>query len=258
MGALNGGEVSADAVRMDRTALGIDPVPRISIQAFCETAEVAALIAAAAADRRMAKAQVRQNTGGASAAIETYRNAPTPNVIVLEAPPDGANLIERLDELAHMCDAGTKVVVLGRANDIVLYRQLVARGVNEYLVAPFEVVDFLRAISHLFRSPGAKPLGRLIGVVGAKGGVGASTIAHNLAWSLASITEMATIIAFRSGLRDRRSQLQSGPAAGRCRRSVRPRAGARHAHRPGSVQVRRAPQPARGARDPRSYPRSIR
>jgi pilus assembly protein CpaE len=174
---------------------GIDPLPRISIQAFCETTEVAALIGAAAADRRMAKTQVRQNTGGASAAIEAYRNAPTPNVIVLEAPHDGSNLIDRLDELAHMCDPGTKVIVLGRTNDIVLYRQLVARGVNEYLVAPFEVADFLRAISHLFRSPGAKPLGRLIGVVGAKGGVGASTIAHNLAWSLASITEMATIIA---------------------------------------------------------------
>ena len=106
-----------------------------------------------------------------------------------------AILIERLDALAHLCDAGTKVVVLGKTNDILLYRQLVARGVNEYLVAPVHVVDFLRAISELFRAPGAKPLGRLIGVVGAKGGVGASTIAHNLAWSLASVTEMATIIA---------------------------------------------------------------
>jgi pilus assembly protein CpaE len=173
----------------------IDPVPRVSIQAFCETAEVAALIGAAAADRRMAKAQVKQTMGGASAAIEAYQNAPTPNVIVLEAPQDGRSLLEWLGQLAHMCDAGTKVVVLGRTNDIILYRQLVALGVNEYLVAPFGVVDFLHAISHLFRAPGAKPLGRLIGVVGAKGGVGASTVAHNVAWSLASITEMATIIA---------------------------------------------------------------
>ncbi len=173
----------------------IDPAPRVSIQAFCETAEVAALIGAAAADRRMAKAQIKQTMGGASAAIEAYRNAPTPNVIVLEAPLDGKNLLDRLSELAHMCDAGTRVVVLGRTNDIVLYRQLVALGVNEYLVAPFDVIDFLRTISHLFRTPGAKPLGRLIGVVGAKGGVGASTIAHNLGWSLASVTEMATIIA---------------------------------------------------------------
>jgi pilus assembly protein CpaE len=173
----------------------IDPAPRISIQAFCESAEASALVAASAADRRMAKAQVKHNMGGAAAALEAYRNAATPNVIVLEAPADPSTLIAQLDALAQHCDSGTRVVVLGRANDVALYRQLIARGVSEYLVPPFEVVDFVQAISHLFRAPGAKPLGRVVAVVGAKGGVGASTVAHNLAWSLASVAEKATIIA---------------------------------------------------------------
>ena len=113
----------------------IDPVPRISIQAFCESVEASAVVAAAAADRRMAKAQVKQNMGGAAAALEAYRNAATPNVIVLEAPADPSALIDQLDQLAQQCDPGTKVVVLGRANDVALYRQLIARGVSEYLVA---------------------------------------------------------------------------------------------------------------------------
>jgi pilus assembly protein CpaE len=173
----------------------VDPVPRVSIQAFCESADTAAFIGAATADRRMAKAHVKQNMGGAPAAVEAYRNAPTPNVIVLEAPEDRDLLLEQLDELAHYCDSGTKVIVLGTTNDIILYRQLMARGVSEYLVPPFEVIDFVQAISHLFRAPGAKPLGRLVAVVGAKGGVGASTVAHNLAWGLSTTTEMATIIA---------------------------------------------------------------
>src|SRR5271165_693607 len=173
----------------------IDPVPRVSIQAFCETVEASAGVAEAAADRRMAKAQVKQTMGGAAAALEAFRNAATPNVIVLEAPADRAALIGHLDELAQNCDSGTKLVVLGRANDVSLYRQLIARGVSEYLVPPFEVVDFVQAISQLFRAPGAKPLGRVVAVVGAKGGVGASTVAHNLAWSLASVSDMATIIA---------------------------------------------------------------
>ena len=129
------------------------------------------------------------------AAVEAYKSAPTPNVVVLEAPASRDALLAQLEELAEYCDAGTKVVVLGKLNDIVLYRQLMARGVSEYLVAPFGVVDFIQAISQLFSVPGAKPLGRVIAVVGAKGGVGASTVAHNLAWSLASVTEMATIIA---------------------------------------------------------------
>jgi len=173
----------------------IDPVPRVSIQAFCETPEIAAIVQAAIADRRMGKTHVKQNMGGAAAAVEAYRSAPTPNVIVLEATANREALVEQLDELSHFCDAGTKVVVLGRVNDIVLYRQLMARGVSEYLVAPFTAVDFVQAISHLFRSPGAKPLGRVISVIGAKGGVGSSTIAHNLSWALAAGLDMATIIA---------------------------------------------------------------
>ena len=62
------------------------------------------------------------------AAVEAYRNAPTPNVIVLEATANRDALVEQLDELSQYCDAGTKVIVLGRVNDIVLYRQLMARG----------------------------------------------------------------------------------------------------------------------------------
>jgi len=173
----------------------IDPVPRVSIQAFCETPETAAIVQAAIGDRRMSKTHVKQNMGGAVAAVEAYRNAPTPNVIVLEATANRELLIEQLDELSQYCDAGTKVVILGRVNDIVLYRQLMARGVSEYLVAPFSAVEFVQAISHLFHTPGAKPLGRVISVIGAKGGVGSSTIAHNLSWALATGLEMPTIVA---------------------------------------------------------------
>jgi pilus assembly protein CpaE len=184
-----------DRAPTGRPLAQIDPVPRVSIQVFCESPNVAATVSAAISDRRMAKAHIKLNMGGAPAAVEAYKSAPTPNVIVLEAPAGRDALIEQLEELAQYCDTGTKVVVLGKLNDIVLYRQLTARGVSEYLVAPFDVVDFVQAMSQLFRAPGAKPLGRVIAVVGAKGGVGASTVAHNLAWSLASLTEMATIIA---------------------------------------------------------------
>jgi pilus assembly protein CpaE len=173
----------------------IDPVPRVSIQAFCESSEAAAVIQAAIGDRRMNKAHVKQNMGGAAAALEAYRSAPTPNVIVIEATTDRDALIGQLDELAEYCDAGTKVIIIGKVNDIVLYRQLIARGVSEYLVLPFSVVDFVAAVSNLFRHPGAKPLGRVVAVVGAKGGVGASTVAHNLAWHFAADLVMDTVVA---------------------------------------------------------------
>jgi pilus assembly protein CpaE len=173
----------------------INPVPRISIQAFCETQDVAAIIQTAIADRRMNKAHVKLHMGGAPAAVEAYRSAPTPNLIVLEATHDRDALVGHLDDLSQFCDAGTKVIICGKVNDIVLYRQLMLRGVSEYLVAPFGVMEFVQAVSNLYTAPGASPVGRVVAIIGAKGGVGSSTIAHNVAWSIASGLDTSTIIA---------------------------------------------------------------
>lgn len=163
----------------------IAPTPRISVQAFCETAETAAAVQAAAEDRRMAKAHVRVQMGGIAAAIEAYRSSPTPNVIVLETETRGEDILNGLEDLSHVCDAATRVIVVGHVNDVTVYRELVRRGVSEYLIAPAKPLEIIRAVSFLFGAPDAKPVGRIMAVVGAKGGVGASTIAHNIAWAVA-------------------------------------------------------------------------
>ena len=173
----------------------IAPVPRVSIQAFCETQGVASIIDGSSADRRMKKAHVKVHMGGVNAAIEAFRSAPTPNLIVIENVGPRAQLLANLEELAEFCDAGTKVIVIGHENDIALYRALTSRGVSDYLVAPFDVLDFIGHVSHLYAAPGAAAVGRLIAVMGAKGGVGASIVSHNLAWSIARIFENQTVIA---------------------------------------------------------------
>ncbi len=172
----------------------IPPVPRISLQAFCETPELTGLIEAASADRRMDKAHVRVHMGGGLAAIEAYRSAPTPNVIVVEAGPDRDLLHSNLDELSGFCDHGTKVVVAGRANDIALYRSLITRGVSDYLLLPLTVLGFIEAVSRLYAGEGADPLGRIIAFTGAKGGIGASCLAHNVAWSIARDLDLQTVL----------------------------------------------------------------
>src|SRR3984885_13257641 len=83
---------------MDRPVGQIEPVPRVSIQAFCESPDIAAIVTAAMSDRRMAKAHVKQNMGGAAAAVEAYKTAPTPNVVVLEAPTNREALLKQLEE----------------------------------------------------------------------------------------------------------------------------------------------------------------
>lgn len=172
----------------------IAPAPRVSVQAFCETVETAAAVQSAGEDRRLGKAHLKIQMGGMAAAIEAYRSAPTPNVIVLES--DGRNdLLGGLDQLATVCDAGTRVVVIGRINDVMLYRELVRRGVSDYVLAPVGPIDVVRSICNLFSAPEAKAVGRIMAVIGAKGGVGASTISHNVAWAIARDLAMDAVVA---------------------------------------------------------------
>ena len=173
----------------------IAPAPRISVQAFCETVETAAAVQAAGDDRRLAKAHVKIQMGGIAAATEAYNNSPTPNVIVIETDARAADILGGLDKLAEVCDAGTRVIVMGRVNDVTLYRELTRRGVSEYLITPVGPLDVVRAISSLFSAPDAKPVGRIIAVVGAKGGVGASTVAHNIAWAIGRDLALDSVVA---------------------------------------------------------------
>jgi len=180
-----------DAVGRDEH---IAPAPRVSVQAFCETVETAAAIQGASEDRRMAKAHMRIQMGGLTAAVEAYQSSPTPNVIILESDERGEEILDGLDQLANYCDAGTRVVVVGRMNDVVLYRELVRRGVSDYLIAPVDTLQVVRAVCGLFSAPDAKPVGRIVAVVGAKGGVGASTVAHNIAFSLARDQKLDAVV----------------------------------------------------------------
>jgi pilus assembly protein CpaE len=172
----------------------IAPAPRVSVQAFCETAETAGAIQGAAEDRRMAKAHVKIQMGGAPAAVEAYRGSPTPNVIVLETSRHGNEVLANLDDLAEVCDPGSRVIVIGRFNDIVLYRELIRRGVSEYIIGPVRPLDIVRGVCGLFSAPDAKAVGRVVAVVGAKGGVGASTIAHNIAWAIARDLKLDAVV----------------------------------------------------------------
>jgi len=133
--------------------------------------------------------------GGIAAATEAYRNSATPNVIIIETDARATDILSGLDELAGVCDSGTRVIVMGRVNDVTLYRELTRRGVSEYLITPIGTIDAVRAICSLFSAPDAKPVGRIVAVVGAKGGVGASTVAHNIAWSIGRDLTLDSVVA---------------------------------------------------------------
>lgn len=159
---------------------------RVTIDAFALTPETAEVLKEVRDDRLLAKSRMEVHPGGLAGAIEAYQDKPSPQVVVVEEDDDDAALLARLDQLAELCEPGTRVIVIGRLNDIKLYRTLTARGVSEYLLAPVNRTQVMDALIALFSDPTASPRGKVIAVWGARGGAGASTLAQNLAWSLSS------------------------------------------------------------------------
>ncbi|EJL52053.1 Flp pilus assembly protein, ATPase CpaE [Rhizobium sp. CF122] len=183
-----------DAIRMAELE-NMRPLPRISVHAFCESEELQRVVERCSHDRRMSKVGLRITSGGIAAAANMFATAPTPNLIILETKAGAANLLSELAPLAAVCDPSTKVIIVGYYNDIALYRELVRNGISEYMVQPVAMPDIMAAMATIFVDPDAEPLGRSIAFIGAKGGVGSSTIAHNCAFGISNLFSTETILA---------------------------------------------------------------
>ncbi|MFT3809930.1 MAG: AAA family ATPase [Micropepsaceae bacterium] len=184
---------------VDTDAFGVPvsdrPVPRITIAAFCENPETGAVIQRAALDRRLSKTHVSVHMGGATAAAEHYGDSATPNLIIVESRNvERGPLMAELEGLASVCDPATKVVVVGGSNDIQLYRELIRNGISEYLMAPLHPMQVIETIAGLYAAPESEPIGKVFAFVGAKGGAGSSTIAHNFAWTLSGQLNIAATV----------------------------------------------------------------
>jgi pilus assembly protein CpaE len=185
----------------DTTSFGSDeseliaPLPRVSIQAFCEGMDFGQVMSEVVEDRRFTKTHTKVQMGGVPAAIEAYRSSPTPNVLVIEIHGPAERIMAQLTSLSDVCEPDTRVVVVGEVNDIHLYRALMSHGLSDYLTLPLTAIDLVRSLSALFSASQTKAVGRLVSFIGARGGVGSSTIAHNVAYAVAHELETETCIA---------------------------------------------------------------
>ena len=178
----------------DDEDIGAISIPRIAIHFFPDSEESVAACDVAALDRRMSRAQSLVRRGGIAEAIETYRHEPTPSLIFVESHSHGRDLLDQLGQLAEVCDANTKVVVIGAHNDISLYRELIRQGVSDYMVAPVQPMNLIKSIATLYNDPETPFVGRTIAFVGARGGAGSSSIAHNFAHALSEQMQSNTVI----------------------------------------------------------------
>ncbi|MFT4163106.1 AAA family ATPase [Shinella sp.] len=173
----------------------VRPLPRISVHAFCESEAMLRTMERCGQDRRMAKVSLRISSASIAAAANMFASAPTPNLLILETSTEPHAIMDELAPLAEVCDPSTKVVIVGRYNDIALYRDLIRNGISEYMVGPVGMAEVLNAMAAIFIDPEAEPLGRSLAFIGAKGGAGSSTIAHNCAFDISNLFQTEVILA---------------------------------------------------------------
>ncbi len=190
---------------MNNNAAAVDPaqpakdfpvalVPRINIHVFATTQATATTVQQSSIDRRMSRAHVTIQLGGIPAAVQVFQTQPTPNLLVVECNGGREQVMAELASLAEVCQPETKVVVVGHVNDVILYRELMRQGISEYIVAPITSLQLIETISNLYSDPKSAPLGRILAFIGAKGGVGSSSIAHNTAWHLSQVSSIETTL----------------------------------------------------------------
>jgi len=129
------------------------------------------------------------NKGGLRNAVQTLSVSASPSILFVDLSESGDPLSD-INALAEVCEPGTVVIAAGQVNDVRLYRDLVASGIQDYLLKPFTADQLRDAFANaqltisgprVSENATEKP-NVTAAVVGVRGGVGASTIASSLAW----------------------------------------------------------------------------
>jgi pilus assembly protein CpaE len=139
---------------------------------------------------KLAAPQVRQ--GGIRLAVRALEKQDSPRILLVDVG-DCTEAVAQLDALAEVVAPDVKVLVVGDRTDIEFYRDITRHlGVDDYIAKPLtrDKVATLVGPHVAGIEPDAPAVrgGRVIAVCGARGGVGATTIAVNLALHLAETT----------------------------------------------------------------------
>jgi len=127
--------------------------------------------------------------GGVVAAHDYIAKSAPPNLLIVDID-DVDDPAKALGELAELCPPEMTVIAIGKRNELSLYRELIELGVTDYLLRPVSLAMLERAIRAENRNGGvlaAKHQAQLVSFIGARGGLGTTTVAGSVAWCLAHI-----------------------------------------------------------------------
>jgi pilus assembly protein CpaE len=129
------------------------------------------------------------NRGGLRNAVQSLSVSASPHILFVDLSESGDPLAD-INALAEVCEPGTVVIAAGQVNDVRLYRDLVNSGIQDYLLKPFtaeQVHDAIAQAQLTIAGPrvteptGARPH-LACAFIGARGGIGASSLATSIAW----------------------------------------------------------------------------
>lgn len=139
------------------------------------------------------------NKGGMRNAVQSLSITASPQILFVDMSESGDPLND-INSLAEVCEPGTVVIAAGQVNDVRLYRDLVASGIQDYLLKPFgadQLRDALAQAQAVFMAPRDAAPERphsTMAVIGTRGGVGASSIATSLSWLLSEKKKRPTAL----------------------------------------------------------------
>lgn len=169
-------------------------LPQGTVDIFVSNEQTHAAAQKLVDDWRFARVTVNIEKGDIATAIEYYQSHESGDLVIVETPDIEKSFHDQLEALSGLCKEGCAAVVIGPVNDVNLYRSLTSMGVSDYLVNPvsFDVLSEVVAET-IIASKGVKG-SNLIAVLGAKGGVGSSTISNMLARELSMGADQKTLL----------------------------------------------------------------
>ncbi|MGE4064147.1 MAG: CpaE family protein [Rhodospirillaceae bacterium] len=152
----------------------------IAVTIFADTPALAQAAQAAAKDSRLAKCRIELKAGGILEAAQWLATNRSPDVLIVGDAAE-ADIWQRLERLAETVEPVCKVIVAGRKDSIALYRELLARGISDYLGGDLSAPDLVGAVMRLYAAGDPLPKAKVVATMSASGGAGGSTVAAVLA-----------------------------------------------------------------------------
>ena len=162
------------------------PEGRVPILAFVSDTESESAVHECLAQLSLPNAALMR--GGITKAIQYLSAERSPNLLIVDVS-DVDLPVSQVHSLAEVCEPGVTVIAVGKRNDVGLYRDLLQAGVADYIVKPLSpqvLARTLRIVTGEGTAPISQKLGKLVSFTGTRGGVGATTLAVNVAWYLAN------------------------------------------------------------------------